>query len=94
MTTLSADLYSNKAVIVTQDGDLITGQIVYVVGVEKKNAFLMVHRFCILQVDKYHEYSLTYGTLEKSETIHIPFNILNIANYKINKQVEEKYHFL
>ena len=92
LTTLSADLYSNKAIVVTQDSELLNGEVVYVVAIEKRNAFLIIHRFCILQIEN-NEYKFTYNTVKTSETIHIPYNILNIANYKVNEKFEQKYNF-
>lgn len=92
-STLHADIYTKQAVVVTQDGDLTEGQVVYVVSIERKGAVYMVHRFCVLEIDRYHEYKFTWESREGGGVIHVPHNVLDIAGTEINREVEEKYHF-
>lgn len=88
-----ADTFTSRATVVTQDGELSTGQVVYLVSIERAGAEYMVHRFCILAVDKYREYRFVYDTPSGSDVIHVPQNVIDIADEKTNRMLEEKYHF-
>lgn len=88
-----ADTFTSRATVVTQDGELSTGQVVYLVSIERAGAEYMIHRFCILAVDKYREYRFVYDTPSGSDVIHVPQNVIDIADEKTNRMLEEKYHF-
>lgn len=88
-----ADTFTNRAVIITQDGELKNGEVVYVVSIEKKGENYMVNRFCFLEIDRWHECRLTYDTPSGSDVIHVPHNILDIAEEEVNRQAAGKYSF-
>ena len=90
---VQAETFTNRATVVTQDGELIDGAIVYVLSIERQGAEYMVHRFCVLEVDRWHEYRLSYDTGSGADVIHVPYQVLDIAEAETNKVLENKYHF-